>query len=181
MILREASSHRSALRRTWHACPARHTDSPRHDSCFAAAPQNQRNRTITKTNQTTKPSAAPHNACTRPRVPSSVGGTRESPTAEAASETTVLPERRDRRFWESLEDQLRRERGVRGKSERWFPTLRASRERDGKVRCPVSESGDSGGNANGNDGNDGKGRSRMVRPMWTDRSTAPRRCQGSKG
>ena len=135
MILREASSHRSALRRTWHACPARHTDSPRHDSCFAAAPQNQRNRTITKTNQTTKPSAAPHNACTRPRVPSSVGGTRESPTAEAASETTVLPERRDRRFWESLEDQLRRERGVRGKSERWFPTLRASREQ--MVKCDV--------------------------------------------
>ena len=86
MILREASSHRSALRRTWHACPARHTDSPRHDSCFAAAPQNGRNRTITKTNQTTKSSAAPHNACTRPRAPSSVGETRESPKTEAAPE-----------------------------------------------------------------------------------------------
>ena len=125
MILREASSHRSALRRTWHACPARHTDSPRHDSCFAAAPQNGRNRTITKTNQTTKASAAPHNACTRPRVPSSAGGTRESPTAEAASETTVLPERRDKRLWESLEGQLRRGRGVNRK--------------DGSRRCARQE------------------------------------------
>ena len=134
MILREAESHRPALKRTWHACPAHHTGSPSTTRVSTAALRNQRNRTITKTNQTTKPSAAPHNACTRPRVPSSVGGTRESPTAEAASETTVLPERRDRRFWESLEDQLRRERGVRGKSERWFPTLRASREQMAKNR-----------------------------------------------
>ena len=39
----------------------------------SAAAQDQRIRTITKTKQTTKPSAAPHNACTHPRVLSSVG------------------------------------------------------------------------------------------------------------
>ena len=51
----------------------------------------------------------------------------------------------------------------------------------GKVRCPVGELEDSSGNANGNDGNDGKGRSRMVKPLWTDRSTAPQEVSKLRG
>ena len=49
-------------------------------SLECAAAEDQRIQTITKTKQTTKPSAAPHNACTRPRAPSSVGETRGSST-----------------------------------------------------------------------------------------------------
>ena len=100
-VLREAASHRPALERTWHTRPARHTDSPRHDPSLECCTPGSTNSDNNKNKPNYKTQRRASQCMHAPEGPSSTGETRESPTVEAAPETTVLPERRDRQFWES--------------------------------------------------------------------------------